>query len=184
VTSVTHRRDRHHCACLPKKEKFGTEKAGFVTLFRVPKFTEYALRSLSCLARCRQRMSVRAIAEQERIHPASLAKILHLLCWHGLVYSKRGRRGGFWLARDPAHIRVKQVVEVFQGPLDALSPNGEEGFPAAWESLYAATRKAVETLTLADLLRFKPGSTLPGSAARSAHAGRSHPKAIAGGGAR
>lgn len=122
-------------------------------LFRVPRVTEYALRSLLCLARTGGRLSVREIAEREHIHPASLAKVLHMLCWQGLVHSKRGRQGGFWLARDPDHIRLKDVVEIFQGPFD----DGPEipsapGFPAAWESLCASTREALERLTLADLL--------------------------------
>lgn len=143
-----------------KKWKFGLEKAAFVTLIRIPRFTEYALRSLTCLARSGQRMSVRCIAEQEHIHPASLAKILHLLCWQGVVHSKRGRGGGFWLARDPAGIRLKEVVEIFQGPFDVLTPNGESEFPAVWELLYGSTRRALEELTLADLLRYERGAPL------------------------
>jgi len=130
-----------------------------VSLFRVPKFTQYALRGLSCLAESGRRMSAREIGECEHIHPASLAKILHTLCWQGLVYSKRGRRGGFWLARPPEQIVLRQVVEIFQGPSDA----DEEGFSAAWETLYAPTREALERMTLADLLRLRervPAKTL------------------------
>jgi DNA-binding IscR family transcriptional regulator len=119
-------------------------------LFRVPKVTEYALRSLSCLARAGQRLPVHAIASREHIHAASLAKILQTLSWQGLVHSKRGRQGGFWLARDPADIRLREVVEIFQGPLDW--PPGP-AWPSAWESLYASTRRVVEQLTLADLVR-------------------------------
>lgn len=138
-----------------------------MSLFRVPKVTEYALRSLSCLAQTGQRMSVREIAEQERIHPASLAKILHTLCWQGLVHSKRGRQGGFWLAREPERIGLKEVVEIFQGPFEVGEANGEEGFPTAWESLYEPTRLALERLTLADLLRLRVGTNGPRPAACS-----------------
>lgn len=126
-----------------------------MSLFRVPKITEYALRSLSCLAQSGRRMSVREIAAQEQMHPASLAKIMHRLCWQGLVHSQRGRRGGFWLACQPERIRLKEVVEIFQGPFDSPDGLSEAGFPAAWETLYAPTRHALETFTLADFLRLQ-----------------------------
>lgn len=129
-----------------------------MSLFRIPKVTEYALRSLGCLARSGQRMSVREIAECERLPAASLAKVLHILCWQDLVRSKRGRQGGFWLARAPEQIHLKEVVEIFQGPFDAGEPAAEQDFPAAWESLYAPTRHALERLTVADLLQWQPGS--------------------------
>lgn len=151
-----------------------------MSLFRVPKVTEYALRSLTCLARNDQRMTVRQIAECEHIHPASLAKILHMLCWQGLVHSKRGRQGGFWLAHDPRHIRLQQVVEIFQGPFDAGDPTGEEGFPAAWERLYAPTRHALEKMTLADLLGAQPEGDKPCPPRRAAAAGRSRPRNLVG----
>ncbi|MFQ5927275.1 MAG: RrF2 family transcriptional regulator [Terriglobia bacterium] len=150
-----------------------------MVLFRVPKFTEYALRSLTCLAQCGQRMSVREIAEREGLHPASLAKILHMLCWQGLVHSKRGRQGGFWLARASDRIQVKEVVEIFQGPFDTPEPPAEEGFLAAWESLYAPMRQALENLTLADLLHFQRGSAPPPSKARAPQEGGAPPKSYA-----
>ena len=130
--------------------------------FRVPKFTQYALRSLSCLAQSGRRMSVREIGECERIHPASLAKTLHALCCQGLVHSKRGRRGGFWLARPPEEIVLRQVAEIFQGSSEA----DEEGFSEAWESLYAPTRAVLEKMTLADLLRLRERVPVKASAAR------------------
>lgn len=119
-------------------------------------------------------MSVREIAEQEGIHPASLAKILHMLCWQGLVHSKRGRQGGFWLARDPSHIGLKEVVQIFQGPWDSPGPPGEQGFAAAWQSLYAPTRRSLERMTVADLLRF--GLESDGPRARKVSPRRVHAK--------
>lgn len=151
-----------------------------MSLFRVPKVTEYALRSLGCLARSGQQMSVREIAEQERIPPASLAKILHMLCWQGLVHSKRGRLGGFWLARAPDRIRLREVVEIFQGPFEAYEPRAAQGFPAAWESLCAPTRHVLESLTVADLLRLQPEKDLRRSATRLERAGPGRPQTQSG----
>lgn len=139
-----------------------------MSLFRVPKVTEYALRSLGCLARSGQRMSVRQIAAQEHIHPASLAKVLQLLCWHSLVRSKRGRQGGFWLARAPESIHLKDVVQIFQGPFETPDGEAESGFPG-WESFYASARETLERMTLADLAH---PAARPAARRHEARAGR------------
>lgn len=139
-----------------------------MNLFRIPKVTEYALRSLTCVARSGQRRSVREIAACEHIPPATLSKILHMLCRHGLVHSKRGRAGGFWMARDPGRIRLQEVVEIFEGPMESEEAGGEGGFPVAWESLCAPSRQALERMTLADLIRLEQerAAVLPARGAR------------------
>lgn len=123
-----------------------------MSLFRIPKGTEHALRSLCCLAVAGRRMSVREIAAQEGIHASSLAKILHILRRQGLVHSRSGRQGGFWLAQDPNQIGLKNVVQIFEGPLDAPEFGANQGFLSACETLYSATRSALAKMTLADLL--------------------------------
>lgn len=125
----------------------------------LPKRTQYLLRSLSCMARSQSPLPVRAIAARERIPPSFLAKILYQLTWHGLVNSKRGPGGGFTLALPPHQIRVKQVLEVFQVPaVNRPEAKHDHDFSLAWEKLWQPTREALETLTLADLLRTEPGT--------------------------
>lgn len=121
--------------------------------FGLPKRAEYILRSLICIAKSDCRLPVRAIAACEHIPPSFLAQILYQLTWQGLVSSKRGPGGGFVLALPPEEIRVKHVLEIFQGPpTHSSDPNPAHDFSQTWEKLWEPTRHALETLTLADLL--------------------------------
>ena len=131
-----------------------------MSCFGLPKRTEYILRSLICMAKSQSRLPVRAIASYERLPASFLAQILYQLTWHGLVTSKRGPGGGFALALPPEQIRVKQVLEIFQGP--AANRSEEKfgfDFSETWEKLWEPTRHALETLTLADLLHTELAAT-------------------------
>jgi Rrf2 family protein len=125
-----------------------------MTWFAFPKRSEYVLRSLCCLARARNPLSVHAIATCQGIPESFLAKILYQLTWQGLVHSKRGPGGGFTLAVRPEQILVQQVLESFRPPTAEPIPEhrGDE-FSRTWERLWAPARRAVENLTLADLIQ-------------------------------
>lgn len=57
------------------------------------------------------------IAEQNEISKKFLDHILTELRHAGLVYSKKGRGGGYALARPPHDIRVGAIVRTLDGPL-------------------------------------------------------------------
>ena len=122
--------------------------------FAFPKRSEYILRSLCCLARARNPLSVHAIATCQGIPESFLAKILYQLTWQGWVHSKRGPGGGFTLAVRPEQILVQQVLESFRPPLaESMPEQRADDFSRAWERLWAPARRAVENLTLADLIQ-------------------------------
>ena len=76
----------------------------------------YAVHALSCLHHQHGHTSfVRDIAKQTGIPKPYLAKIINSLNHHGLVYAKRGYRGGIALARPPEQISLLQVVEAIEG---------------------------------------------------------------------
>ncbi len=49
-------------------------------------------------------------------HPF-MRRILQKLAGHGLVTSRRGMGGGFTLAGAPGSVSVRDIVEIFQGPI-------------------------------------------------------------------
>jgi Rrf2 family transcriptional regulator, iron-sulfur cluster assembly transcription factor len=51
------------------------------------------------------------MAEVLGIPAPFLGKVLQPLVSHGVLYSQRGRSGGFRLARDPSEIKLRQIVE-------------------------------------------------------------------------
>ena len=80
---------------------------------------EYALRVVTYLAQQPRDEAIPAIAMagKVRVPRNYLSKILHQLAREGLLVSVRGRAGGFRLARDPARIRLADVVAPFEAPV-------------------------------------------------------------------
>ena len=84
---------------------------------------KYALKAMICLAEHRgpEPMSVTEIARAARVPRAFLEQILSDLKRRNLLVSRRGKQGGFWLAREPAKITFADIIRHIDGPL-ALAP--------------------------------------------------------------
>jgi Rrf2 family protein len=83
------------------------------------KRAKYALKALLALADHPREEPVRIadLARDEHIPPKFLELILLVLKHHGILQSRKGKGGGYLLARDPADIYLGQVVRMFDGPL-------------------------------------------------------------------
>jgi len=95
-------------------------------------------------------MLVSEIATREGLPESYLAKIFQELARNGIVRSHRGAGGGFSLARPPADITLRQIVEAIEGPI-ALNTCLERGQTDACERmavcpLYPVFRQAQEQL--------------------------------------
>lgn len=75
-----------------------------------------AIRRLSSL-QAGAYLSSREIAEEHRIPPALMAKLLQKLARKGLVASQHGTKGGYQIARSPSLITLWEVIEAIEGPL-------------------------------------------------------------------
>lgn len=87
------------------------------------KKSKYGLKAVLELARASDRrpMLVADLAERQGLPKKFLEAILLELKRRGLLQSKKGRGGGYFLARDPKDITVGQIIRVLEGPL-ALIP--------------------------------------------------------------
>jgi Rrf2 family protein len=85
--------------------------------------SKYGLKALLVLAQAEGRgpVLVSEIADREAIPKKFLEAILLDLKRHGLVQSKKGKGGGYFLRRGPAEITFGDVIRVLEGPL-ALVP--------------------------------------------------------------
>jgi Rrf2 family protein len=70
-----------------------------------------------------------AIAQQFRLPPAYVAKVLTLLVRAQILRSDRGPRGGFQLARLASQITFLDVVEAVDGPIHAARDAGPPSIP-------------------------------------------------------
>jgi|UniRef100_A0A7C4PJG1 Rrf2 family protein len=86
---------------------------------QITRQADYALRAMIYLARLEpsQRAATSQIADEQRIPPSFLAKIISQLSIAGLIHTSRGARGGVSLARPPEDISVLEVVEAIDGPI-------------------------------------------------------------------
>lgn len=86
---------------------------------QITRQADYALRAMYYLARLEpnQRAATSQIAEEQRIPPSFLAKIISQLSIAGLIHTSRGAHGGVTLARPPEEITILEVVEAIDGPI-------------------------------------------------------------------
>lgn len=134
-------------------------------MFKFSLRTEYGLRALMELA---SRwgdgpVPAREIAERQNIPLRFLEHQLAALHKGGIVSSHRGMGGGTELVRDPADVRISDVIEVLEGPIAAmfcLDEHDEEvcpqshhcGLQELWSSVEMAVRDVFERTTLADIV--------------------------------
>jgi Rrf2 family iron-sulfur cluster assembly transcriptional regulator len=125
---------------------------------------DYASRALLSLALHQGEgpTSVRDIAERTGLPQPYLEQILLALKGAGLVRSKRGVGGGYFLARPPEEITLAQIVAAVDGPIragdfgephtdGACDHEGQCVLLAIWADVSARMKALLDAYTLADL---------------------------------
>jgi len=86
---------------------------------QITRQADYAVRAVLYLAQLGsdQRAATSQIAEDQKIPPSFLAKIVSQLSVAGLLQTSRGARGGVSLAKSPDQISLLEVVEAIDGPI-------------------------------------------------------------------
>jgi Rrf2 family protein len=95
---------------------------------QITRQADYAVRAVLYLARLGggERAATSTVAEEQRIPPSFLAKIISQLSIAGLLHTSRGARGGVTLARPPRDITLLEVVESIDGPIMLNECVGDE----------------------------------------------------------
>jgi Rrf2 family protein len=130
--------------------------------------SKYAIKALSFMARSRDKESylIAELAAAENIPKKFLEAILLTLKSQGILSSRKGPGGGYWLAKAPATITLGNIIRAFEGdlaPVQCLSENASGSCPECSDLATCATRlvmadvqKAVsaivDNVTLADML--------------------------------
>ncbi|AQT67896.1 HTH-type transcriptional regulator IscR [Anaerohalosphaera lusitana] len=127
---------------------------------RLPKKSEYALRSLYELAARAKAgpVKVRSIAESQKLPVRFLEVILAQLRQGGFVESRRGSGGGYLLARNANDISVGEVLQFMQGGAAVeVGPDkdvpGQAAFSDLWREAHDAVANVFEGTSLGDLVR-------------------------------
>jgi Rrf2 family protein len=129
--------------------------------------SKYGLKALLLLAREAGRgpVLISDVAAREAIPKKFLEAILLELKRHGLVESRKGKGGGYFLRRDATEITFGDVIRVLEGPL-ALVPCVSQtaymkcaecvdertcGVRVAMKDVRDATARILDNTTLADI---------------------------------
>ena len=95
---------------------------------QITRQADYAVRAVLYLAKNGdQRAATSQVAQEQRIPPSFLAKIISQLSIAGLLHTSRGARGGVTLAREPKDISLLEVIEAIDGPIQLNECVGENG---------------------------------------------------------
>jgi Rrf2 family protein len=101
------------------------------------------------------------IATAQEIPLKFLENILLDMKQAGLVRSRRGPEGGYWLARPADAIRIADVIRAVEGPLatvrgarpEELDYHGASGpLQQVWVAVRANLRGVLEAVSLADIV--------------------------------
>ena len=124
-------------------------------MVRVSQKLEYACRAAVCLSKHYDGSTVvklEDIAQREDISSSFLVQILNELKRADIVASKRGKAGGYVLARPPAKITLREVVQAVEPGLLATpeDSSGASG-PAVsniWHDLSKIISERLEAVSL------------------------------------
>ncbi len=88
----------------------------------ISKKTKYALNALVHLAKKYEQgpVLISLISEEERIPQKFLEAILLDLKNAGILGSKKGKGGGYYLIKKPLEVNVADVMRLFDGPIALL----------------------------------------------------------------
>jgi Rrf2 family transcriptional regulator, cysteine metabolism repressor len=116
--------------------------------------SDYACRAVEALALHYpnpQPLCIEEIARRRRIPQNYLVQILLELKRHGLIQSRRGKMGGYVLARAPEQITLGDVLRAVQGEVMDLSSLSKPDCPgeikAAWRHVKTAAETAANEIT-------------------------------------
>ena len=128
---------------------------------RVSAKADYAVRAATELAAAGEGpVKADQIAQAQEIPLKFLETILLDLRNSGLVNSRRGVDGGYWLARPAAEISLAQVIRAVDGPIanvrgmrpeDVTYRGTATPLRDVWIAVRANLRAVLERVTLADL---------------------------------
>jgi len=118
-----------------------------------------------CLAKSKTKICpLKEISKKEGLSFDYLEKIVSKLKKAGLVNSKKGSQGGYFLAEKPARIKIGKIILALEGKgglVKCLAGEKKYRCPLArkcltrgfWQKIQSSIEKTLNSITLADLIK-------------------------------
>ena len=86
------------------------------------KKTKYGIKALTFLAKQENKIPVQiaTISKSENISLKFLESILLTLKKNGILGSKKGKGGGYYLLKEPLEIQMTSIMRVLEGPISMI----------------------------------------------------------------
>lgn len=126
---------------------------------------DYALKAMLDLALHYEQggvVTIHDIAKRADIPIKFLEQVLLDLKRGGFVESRRGKIGGYYLAKPPASIKVGEIVRYIDGPTEPIACTGREYsgckdiykcvFRSIWQDVTRVTSEIIDNITFENLV--------------------------------
>jgi len=122
--------------------------------------SRYGLRAMMYLAKAKRICSAKEISQKEKIPFDFLEKIFSKLQQQDLVKSQRGARGGYFLAKSPRKISLREILkaleseEIFSVLCKRKHYFSKKKCPIkrVWKKIQETLNSTLNSITLADLV--------------------------------
>jgi Rrf2 family protein len=107
-------------------------------------------------------MLLKGIAERQQISLQYLEHLIGPLVGAGLVKTTRGFKGGVWLARPPAEIKLSETMQILEGDITPVECINNPGACTrsrtcatrdVWDEMNQAMYGVLDSTTLEDLVK-------------------------------
>lgn len=130
-------------------------------MFRISRKGDYALLLLTSLAKIGEGkvVSLKEISRRSNMPYKFVSQIAPQLVEAGILGSKEGVGGGYFLARDPGSVSIGRVLELMEGPVQPVACMREECFcephcvqKSMMRRMASSVQETMRGYTLADLV--------------------------------
>lgn len=128
---------------------------------KISKKSQYGLRAMIYLAKSKKKIvSLSEIAKEEKIPFDYLEKIFSKLKKSGLIKTKKGVQGGYFLAYTPSKIKTGKIIKVLEDEITLVKcikyfcPREKKCLSKNfWEKIQKSLNKTLNSLKLSDLIK-------------------------------
>ena len=125
------------------------------------KRVNYGIRGLLNLARNNNKSFLKKISQDEDIPESYLAKIFQIFVQRGILDSKKGPNGGFYLVMKPKEISIGKIVDCLEGeinfdrcPLQSINCENSKDCAifSTWIKHEEAKSEMLKSITISDIM--------------------------------
>lgn len=112
-----------------------------------------------CLYSRSEAVTLKSVSKRQDISERYLEQIFSILKKGGIINSKKGAQGGYFLARKPKDITVGEILNILEGYLKIVSPSEEKNDiecfmqKKIWNNINRQIETSFNSITLEELVK-------------------------------